>query len=213
MLIRQIQQSNKKSIFLTFDDGPNPNFTPRVLEILKRHQIKATFFLIAKNAFAAKELTSEIVSLGHTVGNHSYDHTYQIFFKGSSAIKKWIMNAENIFSEMQINDLVGFRPPNGIITPKLLKALKDLNLPLVLWNIRYYDSLWKWTKKKAGASFNKIQSGSIVLLHDVQKSKNFPSFLDTLEYFIVEAHRLGYGFEPLTRQLLNNISKSHTGEP
>jgi peptidoglycan/xylan/chitin deacetylase (PgdA/CDA1 family) len=205
MLIRQIQDADKNSIFLTFDDGPDPRFTPKILELLQRYKIKATFFLIAKKAYTEKELTAEIVLSGHSIGNHSLDHSYLIFFKGRSAIKKWIKEAEDIFSEMKIYNIVGFRPPNGIRTPELFVALKDLNIPLVLWNTRYYDSVWNWTKRKARSSLNKIQPGSIVLLHDVQKSKNLQSFLDTLEYFILEAHRMGFNFEPLTRQLCEGI--------
>ena len=196
MIIRQIA-GPQKILYLTFDDGPRPSGTPEVLQLLEQKKVRGTFFLVAARAQAQPELVQSIIRQGHAIGNHSLDHRYGVFFQGTAAMKSWIQQAELVFDQMGLPPRVGFRPPNGILTPKVFQAVRELQMPLILWNTRFYDSLWTWTRAKAMKALATIEPGSIVLLHDVQRPANQATFLETLSLFIDEARRLGFEFEVL----------------
>src|SRR4051812_37880365 len=90
--VRRIREEsqNSKTLYLTFDDGPNSDGTPEVLEILNQSCVQATFFLVARKAAARRQLVDEIRAQGHTIGNHSLDHRYGSFFSGKSKMLDWI---------------------------------------------------------------------------------------------------------------------------
>ncbi|MBX2994215.1 MAG: polysaccharide deacetylase family protein [Bdellovibrionaceae bacterium] len=202
-LIRRLP-SPELVLHLTFDDGPASMGTRETLDLLRRHGVRATFFLVAEKARQNEGLVRAMVDEGHTLGNHSLDHRYGVFFRGTQAMKAWIEEAEQVFDAMGLPPRVGFRPPNGILTPKVFAAARELRKPLILWNLRFYDSLWPWTRAKAERALARLKPGSIVLLHDVQRPQNQKLFLETLEYFINESRRRGYRFEPLTLAATSN---------
>jgi peptidoglycan-N-acetylglucosamine deacetylase len=197
--VRHIENSGR-SLFLTFDDGPDPLSTPAVLEVLKTHSVPATFFQVAETAKREKNLTREIINQGHAIGNHSLDHGYRSFFSGLSSMVRWIERADAIFKELEIAT-VGFRPPAGVRTPELHRALVQLKIPLVLWDKRYYDTQFLWTIERAKRSLERINPGAIILLHDRQKESRTRIFAETLSYFITEEKKRGFQFRALTRDL------------
>jgi peptidoglycan/xylan/chitin deacetylase (PgdA/CDA1 family) len=200
--IRQIP-SIQKSLYLTFDDGPLASCTEGVLEVLSQHKIPATFFLVAEKAQRNPDLVHKILKHGHQIGNHSLDHRYSVFFKGEKALRNWICESEDIFHQLGIQT-IGFRPPAGVRTPELFRALKQLDIPLILWNTRFYDSIWSWTKAKAEKSLTRLQAGDIVLLHDAQKNKKFPTFLSTLDFYLNAAQAKGFQFRPIDLSFLHS---------
>jgi peptidoglycan-N-acetylglucosamine deacetylase len=189
------------TVFLTFDDGPDEHFTPEVLRVLKTHKAQATFFVIADKLKNNRRQLEEIQAAGHAIGNHSLDHRYRHFFAGKRRLEHWIDDAEAEMRRMGVQEWVGFRPPAGILTPPLLRVLRERGEPLVLWNERFYDAVIPWTERRALRSARNIQPGSIVLLHDRQKSRRRNSFLQTLDRYIAELKSRGLRSRALTREL------------
>lgn len=203
--IRRLPGSDRKVLYLTFDDGPHRGSTEAVLELLAKHQILATFFVIAEQAQQEPKLLRQIHTAGHAIGNHSLDHGYSRFFRGKAALREWIELAESSLSELIGEPTVGFRPPAGVLTPKLYQVLQDINMPLVLWKIRFFDAVLPWTSAKALKSLKRTQSGDIILLHDRQKPARLAAFIQTLDGYISAAKLGGFEFEVLTRDRLNAI--------
>jgi peptidoglycan/xylan/chitin deacetylase (PgdA/CDA1 family) len=186
-------------IFLTFDDGPIPGFTLDVLNVLKKHQAKATFFVVAEKAVANPDIIQKIIEHGHSIGNHSLNHSFRPFFSGRKTMVQWIETAEKKLYDLTNAASVGWRSPAGIQTPPLHYALKKLNIPMIHWNVRYYDTVRRWTWKAAEDSIPQIKPGSIVLLHDKQKPENEKIFLETLEKFIPALKQRGLNLDRLLR--------------
>lgn len=190
-------QTSDNALFLTFDDGPNPQATPHVLDLLKKHQVTGTFFIIAEKARANRDLIKRIKDEGHTIGNHSLDHKYRTFFSGREVMTKWIQQSEETLRSLEI-EAVGFRPPAGVRTPHLFETLEELKIPLIMWQHRFYDTNLKWTVKRALKSLERTSAGDIVLLHDSQKMSRLPGFLETLETYIHMAKQRGFTVRALT---------------
>ncbi len=187
---------NREELFLTFYDVP-AELTPEVLSVLQRYNVRATFFLVANTAAKAEKSVQDILKHGHSIGNHSLDHGYANFFRGKKALKNWITNSENILQKIIGKPTVGFRPPAGVMTPELGQALTELQMPLLHWQTRFYDTRFLWTENKARASLVRARPGDIILLHDRQKPKNRQTFLKTLEAYIVNAKEKGFEFSQI----------------
>ncbi|MEQ1875942.1 MAG: polysaccharide deacetylase family protein [Bdellovibrionia bacterium] len=193
--------ASAKTLHLTFDDGPDEAATPQILDVLAEHSTKATFFVVAERAKSKREIIAKVLSEGHAIGNHSLDHSYGAFFKGLPAMKNWIQQAESDSTALTGRETVGFRPPAGVRTPELAKALRDLGLPMVLWEHRFFDTVFHWTEERALKSLSEACPGSIVLLHDRKSPRKLPLFLRTLRAYINSAREAGFEFAPLTRAM------------
>ncbi len=194
--IRQIPCS-AKSIYLTFDDGPDADSTPAVLELLQRYEAKATFFIVAARAKQNSRLLQDIKAAGHAIGNHSLDHKYSAFFKNSQKMGEWIDEAEAVFKSLNSGPSIGFRPPAGVCTPELGNALRQRRIPLILWQHRYFDKTRRWTEKNALNSIKFIQPGDIILLHDSQRAGLKAGFLKTLDTYLNALKGAGFELAPL----------------
>jgi peptidoglycan/xylan/chitin deacetylase (PgdA/CDA1 family) len=195
----------KNAIYLTFDDGPTPEHTDQVLEILKKHQIKATFFLIATKIIKHPELALKIKIDGHAIGNHSYDHNPTTYFKSKNELSNWITQADSVITQNLNTSSVGFRSPIGIKTPILMNVLKNLKSPLVLWNVRFYDTIIGLTSKMVLNKMNQIKPGSIILLHDSHRPNKQIEFKSALEILISECKKRQFEFCLLSK---DNIAQS-----
>lgn len=157
----------KNSISITFDDGPSNINTPKVLEILKKHNVKACFFCIGKNVEANKELLKQIYKDGHIIGNHTYSHSYVFDLFSSTKMKADIQATNNIIFETINKHPKLFRPPYGVTNPNLAKAIKKLNLISVGWSLRSFDTTAKGDVNKILKRLQKVKAGDIVLFHDI----------------------------------------------
>ncbi len=214
--VRTIENSGAE-VYLSFDDGPDPRTTPRILEILRANESKATFFLVAEKARRHPELVRQILSDGHAIGNHSLDHRFVAFFGGKNRMLDWIDKSEKVFSDLGVPDSVGFRPPVGIVTPELAWALKLRNLHLILWDTRFFDTVFNWTEACARRSAQSVRGGAIVLLHDRTGVRWLDHSGIALEKYISTARARGFSFQALTRglcekQILIGRQKTSTGE-
>ena len=188
-----------EEIFLTFDDGPEAGSTEAVLDLLAAKDVRATFFLISQKAARRPDLVERIREGRHAIGNHSPDHAYRNFFKPARAIREWIERAEQDFSTLGVHDVVGFRPPAGVVNRHLQIAAGQMNLPVILWNERFYDVVVPWGPRRARASAARLTGGSIVLLHDRVRPARVESFCSTLGGYIDQLRARGFRFSPLER--------------
>ena len=178
----------EKKLYITFDDGPHPNITPKVLEILKSFNAKATFFCVGNNVKKYKATFDMIVEDGHSVGGHTYNHE-----KGWNTKTEDYIISVNKTQQLIKSDL--FRPPHGKIKSSQIKKLKN-HYKLVAWTVITYD----WDKSLSPEDcFNNViknaGDGSIVVFHDSEKAvKNMiPTLTKVLEYYSEK----GFTFEKL----------------
>ena len=153
-------------VALTFDDGPDPEVTPRVLELLARHQAPATFFLVAAKAERHPGLVQAILDGGHTLGNHSYSHFPFLMLKGRAALRREIEQAQAVFRTFGVVPLA-FRPPVGVTSPALWRILLDLGMCCVNFSCRAADLGNRRIGRLAAKLLAKVRPGDILLLHDV----------------------------------------------
>ena len=164
--------SSKKAVALTFDDGPDPLVTPQVLQLLLKHQVKATFFVTGKKAAEHPELIKEILLHGHSIGNHSYIHDNLLMFRKTKTIANEIKSAQNVLGNFGIVPLA-FRPPVGITGPRLRPALLNSGMYVVNFSCRACDGGNRWIKNISRKILKRIGPGDIVVLHDVRPPKQF----------------------------------------
>jgi len=156
--------NNNNHVYLTFDDGPTPNITEKVLEILREHKAKATFFCIGKNVEKFPALYNKIIQEGHLTANHSYSHQ-----------NGWKLNDTNFISEIEkCKEFVSsslFRPPYGKITFSQIEKLKP-HFRIIMWSILSADFDKNISPQQCLLnSTENLKSGSIVVFHDSEKAK------------------------------------------
>lgn len=181
---------DKKTIYLTFDDGPNPDITPWVLQTLKQYQAKATFFCIGDNAKKYPDVLQQTISDGHSIGNHTFNH-----------LKGWKTDTQTYIENVEMANVILntklFRPPYGRITNKQAKILQKQGYTIVMWSIISFD--WEADLKEEDCLNNVInhaKDGSIIVFHDSYKAaKNMQYALPkVLDFF----SKKGYQFKGLT---------------
>ena len=176
-------KTTEKVVYLTFDDGPNAEQTPRVLDVLKRNNAKATFFCIGSRIAGNEQILKRIIGEGHTIGNHSFSHTnsFPLFSR-----RRMIADIEQC--QKAIESATGtaptlFRPPFGVTNPTVGKAVKTLNLKTIGWTIRTYDTNRCSNEKIARRISRQLRPGAIILLHDrlPQSAERLQMVIDTVK--------------------------------
>ncbi|NLF97390.1 MAG: polysaccharide deacetylase family protein [Candidatus Riflebacteria bacterium] len=173
--------ANTRKVVLTFDDGPHPRTTPKVLEILKRRRVQAIFFVLGLQAAKYPELVKQIHDEGHLIGNHSYSH------KNLAQLSDSALNEELDRTSRLIESITGaqpqyLRPPYGAMNSKVLAASRQRGMKVVLWTIDPKDwlqkreaSILQQTERQLGMSSGRLRGGAL-LLHDI-----YPSTVRALE--------------------------------
>ncbi|HWB63284.1 MAG TPA: polysaccharide deacetylase family protein [Chitinophagales bacterium] len=190
--------TTEKKIFLTFDDGPIPGVTPFVLDQLKKHQAKATFFCIGKNIKANPAIYKRIIKEGHRIGNHTFDH-----FNGWNHINKnYYTNIDKcsrvlngLKTPKNKDGKLLFRPPYGKLKPSQYKALKS-KLNIVMWDVLTFDFDTQKTKEQVlKTALKYTEPGSIIVFHDSLKARPRLEYAlpKVLEHFSAK----GYKFDRL----------------
>jgi peptidoglycan/xylan/chitin deacetylase (PgdA/CDA1 family) len=157
--------TGKNNVALTFDDGPSEFTTFKILDLLDRHSVKATFFVSGVNAAQFPDLIREIIRRGHSIGNHSYSHDPFVMLKGYNTLYREVHEAKSVLQKMGI-DALAFRPPVGIINPKLFPILEQLGLFCIIFSCRARDAGNLRVKNMAARILKKVRRDDIVLLHD-----------------------------------------------
>jgi peptidoglycan/xylan/chitin deacetylase (PgdA/CDA1 family) len=133
-------KTKEKIVLLTFDDGPDPVQTPKVLDVLRKHNAKAMFFLIGKNIEAYPEIVKQIVQDGHFVGNHTYSHQGKFPIFSANKMAEELVKTDGILQKITGTSVTFFRPPFGITNIRISRIVRKLNYKVIGWNIRSYDT-------------------------------------------------------------------------
>jgi peptidoglycan/xylan/chitin deacetylase (PgdA/CDA1 family) len=186
-----------KKIALTFDDGPLPSQTERILTVLAQYQIKASFFCIGQRVAQHPHLLKQVHEHGHLIGNHTFHHSPVM---GFSSLKKVV--SELTKTNTQIEQVIGklprfFRPPYGVTNPNIAEAIGQGKYQTIGWSIRSFDTIIRDQNMLYKRITRSLKGGDIVLLHDYSEAT-----IQVLPRLIKYAHQNGLVFVRLD-ELLN----------
>jgi peptidoglycan/xylan/chitin deacetylase (PgdA/CDA1 family) len=204
-------QRGSKQIALTFDDGPNDPHTLNLLEVLAKHNVRATFFLIGRYVRQQPDIAREIAKQGHVIGNHTFTHPLLIF-EPSSWIRREISQCRDAIGEAVGEQSNLFRPPWGGRRPGVFRLVRDLELEPIMWNVTGYD----WNAPSADyieqKVTRKIRGGDVVLLHDgshaafgTDRSKT----VQAVDRMIARYHAEGYQFVTIPEMMRSSDRLLH----
>ncbi len=192
-----------KQLALTYDDGPNDPHTLRLLEVLAKHHVRATFFLIGRYVRQRPEIAREIVKSGHVVGNHTFTHPL-LTFKSTAEVRQELSDCRSA-----LEDAIGeysnlFRPPFGGRRPAVLSVAREIGLEPVMWNVTGYD----WNAPPFAAIEQKvakqIRGGDVILLHDgghQQMGADRSNTVVATDHLISRYRSAGYAFVTIPQML------------
>jgi len=162
-------QTNQKIIALTFDDGPDLKTTPKILALLEKFKVKATFFCIGNNIEQAEKLLQKMDASGHLIGNHSYSHANFFSLYSANRMVEELDKTSILIEKVIDKSPALFRPPFGVSNPNIAKALKTTGLVSVGWSLRSMDTV-NQSSKVVRKLKRKLKAGDVVLLHDNRKN-------------------------------------------
>lgn len=187
--------SNQKVIALTFDDGPNEPYTSQILDILKKYDVKATFFMVGKNVEKYPEVARKVAAEGNVIGNHSWDHP-NLIFKTNGQIRREILKTGNLIGQVTGVNPELFRPPYGGDDLMTLTQIHKLGYVTVKWSMSFED--WKQPGvDKILTRLPMVQNGSIILLHDGNRlfhGADRSQTVAALPEIILQLKKEGYSF-------------------
>jgi peptidoglycan/xylan/chitin deacetylase (PgdA/CDA1 family) len=157
--------NNGKGILFRFDDGPDPVYTPRILEILKSESLRALFAVTGKNAEKYPEILKKIQMENHIIGNHTYSHPYNILLLGYKKISEEIRRTNEIIKNITGKEPEFFCPPIGQRNFVIGRVIRNFNLKPIMWDIKTGDTLYS-TARIVKVIEKKITSPAIILFHD-----------------------------------------------
>ena len=189
-------QNGEKELFLTFDDGPTPDITVKILDILDSYNARATFFCIGRNAERYPEIYNEILKREHAVGNHTYSH-----------LKGWKTKNKEYYGDIELagtyikSNL--FRPPYGKIKRNQLIYLKH-HYNIIMWDVMSFDFNKSFTRERCLSNvMNNVRPGSIIVFHDSPKASE--NMFYAVSNVLVNFSKKGYSFKKI-----ENINKRNS---
>ena len=203
--LNQLENSQEKVAYLTFDDGPTKKSTSKILDILIEENVKATFFVIGKNVKENPELVKREYEEGHYIANHGYDHNNSVLYKSNESFRNEVEKTDAAIGKaIGIDNYCShiFRFPNGFMSPsnkarkkEVLKVLEEMQYTYVDWNCLNNDSVKKYSKQELLNNLKKTSrnKGSlVVLMHDTKDVSDSSTILrESIEYLKSE----GYEFK------------------
>lgn len=192
--IKNQKEIDEKTLYLTFDDGPDPRFTPQLLDVLKANDIKATFFVVADFAENNRELIERIKREGHLIGLHSWKHDCPIM-EGRKAAAEDIEKSFNIMKSLD-TDIEYVRPPWGTVNSTFRNAVKEKGLKMVFWSVMAGDWQGNITSELINQRLiHRVKNGSIICLHDGRGKNDAPQkTVDAMKVMLPIWKRQGYRF-------------------
>jgi peptidoglycan/xylan/chitin deacetylase (PgdA/CDA1 family) len=200
--------TDKKVVALTFDDGPSPEWTPKILDELKLAGVKATFFLLGEHVKKYPDIARRIAEEGHEIGNHTFDHRVLLYYKDNELVDE-IKEAEQVIREVTGRTTRYFRPPKAWLTNREKKIIADMGYKTVLWTLNSKDWVTFHDKQIVSYIMRHVQPGDIILFHDSggtfsveggrrkQTVKTIPRLAKKLReqgyYFVTISELLNYG--------------------
>ncbi|MFH5186541.1 polysaccharide deacetylase family protein [Paenibacillus sp. TAB 01] len=189
--------TDQKLIALTFDDGPNPVYTPQILDLLKAYDAKATFFVLGKRVQMYPALAIREVNEGHEIANHTFDHHY-LKNVSSQKLMDEIRQTQDIIFDITEQTPHVFRPPGGFYNEALLQMTQEDKLTVVMWS--WYQDTKDWKRpgvdKIVHTVLSNVHNGDIILFHDLQGDCS--QTVEALKRIIPELKNQGYQFLTVT---------------
>lgn len=193
--------TDENKIYLTFDAGFENGYTPKILDTLKKNNVKATFFLVGNYIKTSPDLVKRMVDEGHTVGNHTFSHPDMSKISDMESFKKEITELENLYKETTGKDMLKYyRPPQGKYNEENLKHAQKLGYKTIFWSLAYVDWLTdkQPSKEHAFDKLSRIHKGAVILLHSTSKTN-----VEILDELINKWKSEGYEFGSID-ELCNN---------
>jgi len=194
----------RNEIALTIDDGPDPIVTPQVLDMLDRYAVRASFFCIGEKAARHPDLCREIVRRGHAVENHSQHHRHHFALSGRSGFMRELQAAQDTLTAITGQHPLFFRAPAGLRNPFLDPVLTRLDLRLVSWSVRGFDTRIGDAERVKKRLLHGLRAGAILLLHDgnaAHTPDGIPVILDVLPAVLAAASTANLRFVTLQQAL------------
>jgi peptidoglycan/xylan/chitin deacetylase (PgdA/CDA1 family) len=194
--------SGNPGVAITFDDGPDPLTTPLLLQMLAKYDVKATFFVVGEKAEKYPHLINDILFSGHSIGNHTFTHDVLIMLKSEKKLSREIESAQTLLKRFGVVPLA-FRPPAGIVNPRLGRILEKQDLFYVHYSCRGLDAGNRRIKNLSKKILRKIRKEDILLLHDVRPPHNshstrIPVWLKEIDQILAGIPKKGLCIVPLS---------------
>jgi peptidoglycan/xylan/chitin deacetylase (PgdA/CDA1 family) len=154
-----------KQLALTYDDGPNDPHTLRLLEILARHHVHATFFLIGRHVEQRPDIVRELVKAGHVIGNHTFTHPL-LTFKSARELREQFSRCDHALTDAVGGHSSLFRPPFGGRRPGVLRTARQMGMEPIMWNVTGYDWNAPSVEHIERQVTRQVRGGDVILLHD-----------------------------------------------
>lgn len=201
--------SEEKLIALTFDDGPDKDFTPQVLDILKKNDIKATFFVVGENVGWNPEILKREYEEGHAIGNHTFTHI-NVAKRDYSEVDKEINKTQEAIKKVIGKEPSLFRPPYRAISREMCSIAKSKNMDIVLWSdLDPRDWSNPGVDYIVDTIMSKVKNGTIILLHDYNNLRNKRSqTVQALDIVIPKLKEKGYKFVTVP-ELIENMNDKY----
>ena len=184
---------DRRSVLLTFDDGPHPEHTRAVLDVLEKHNQRATFFVIGARAQEAPQLLAEIVRRGHSLANHSFQHAHTSPFWAVERLAEDLERAQKVLERASGKRPRWFRAPVGVLSPRVVSAARLAGLTLVSWTASARDGVSGATvPRSARRLVRALRPGAILVLHDAaERGDRTPICPQVLERVLEAMHARG----------------------
>ena len=185
-------------LYLTFDAGYENGYTEKILDTLKKHNVKAAFFLVGNYLQKNADLVRRMVDDGHIVGNHTMNHPDMSAITDKEAFQKELTDLEDLFRQITGKELPKYyRPPQGIYSEENLKMAQELGYQTVFWSLAYKD--WDNNKQPTaeyalGKLIPRSHNGAVILLHSTSKTN-----AEVLDELLTQWKSLGYRFETIDK--------------
>ena len=189
-----------KCIALTFDDGPWP-YTPALLDTLKKHKAKATFFVLGRKVVNRMELTRRIGREGHEIGNHTWDHPILTELSDEQIVEE-ITSTQEIIHQATGKYPAMMRPPSGAVDERVSAHMAELGLPIIKWHVQTLDFKARDVKVIRDRVLRGAKRDSIVLLHDI-----VPETVQAMPQVLTRLRKKGYRFVTVSRLLQGRMPK------
>lgn len=193
-------------VALTFDDGPAQPTTKQIMDLLDKYLVKATFFVSGVNALSHPVIIREIIARGHTIGNHTFHHNTFAMLRSYNYLYQEIFRVQEVLRKMGIQTLI-FRPPVGIINPKLSPILDKLGMFCVTFSCRAFDAGNRRVKNLGSRLLKKVKADDIILLHDVlpRSKENSVILLSEIETILSGLTVKGLKIVPLSTLISREV--------
>jgi peptidoglycan/xylan/chitin deacetylase (PgdA/CDA1 family) len=191
-------ETSEKVVALTFDDGPKPGQTEAILDLLKRHEVKASFFMVGQNIERNRELAARVLAEGHEAGNHSYSH-HRMIFKSPSYIREEIDKTDALLRELGVQGEIYFRAPHGKKLVVLPWVLKQGGRKHITFDAVSLDDQTQDVEVMTSRVMEAVKPGSIILFHDGGRDK--PGTLQAVDLVIGKLRARGYRFVTVSELL------------